>query len=195
MDRYTPAKLNSLYSAPSRSYAVEPQSPEDEDAMDWSKVTPVYKETILDSDKALLEEMLESSPASDTDLTDLAGQVFGRQALQEKLGLKQLLRLLHERYQMHVRHMNAIRHRNGSCQEQLSVARFTSAADGGKMALSLERMLQELESNERREEVDFWKDTSELRQKILENAAEYAATRRRADWLGKLEENDYNSEL
>jgi len=152
----------------------------------WQKAYPIREKTILDTDKVILQEMLE--PRANV-YTNMADHVFGHQALFEKLGLKQLIKLLQERYQMHTRHMADIRRRNMQCQEQLCGARWNAKMDGGKRALNLERMLHELEAKERQAELDFWKDTNELRQNILEKAGEYAATRRRAGWLGRLEEN------
>ena len=126
----------------------------------------------------------------------MAEQVFGHQALKEKLGLKHLTEVLRERYQLHTRHISEIKHRNMQCQEQLCIARWNSKLDGGRRALFQERLLLDLEEKQRKEELDFWKDTSEIRQEILERASEYSATRRRASWLHGLEgeENVYVSE-
>ena len=185
MEHYNTINTNESYASSSQDYAPAQSHIR---YLDWQKAYPVQKKTILDDDKIILAEMLEPRPNA---YTNMADHVFGHQTLSEKLGLKQLVKLLQERYQMHTRHMAEIRHRNMQCQEHLSGARWNARMDGGKRALNLERMLHELEAKERQGELDFWKDTNELRQNILEKAAEYAATRRRASWLGSLEGNVY----
>jgi len=157
------------------------------------RANPKYAGIGLESDKYLLQEILIPSPSS---YSSMAGQIFGQQALKERLGLKQLIGLLTERYQMHSKHLSEIKRRNMKCQEQLCVARLNSKLDGGRNALFQERLLLDLEEKQRQEELDFWKDTSEIRQKILERGSEYSATRRRASWLHGLEgeENVYVSE-
>ena len=76
--------------------------------------------------------------------------------------------------------MADIRHRHGKCQEDLFLAKLNAQADGGRHLASLEKLLVQLESDKRREELAYWKDTAELRNTLFENAKEYATARDRA---------------
>ena len=58
-------------------------------------------------------------------------------------------------------------------QEKLFGAKINSAADKGKRLSSLEGLLLQLESQRRDEELAFWKDTVELREKLFEGAVTY----------------------
>lgn len=177
MDRYKLTNIirtyfsNSQYHAPGREYSLQSYP---------YRADPKYARSGVEANKYLLEEMLTPSPKS---YTTMAEQVFGQQALKERLGLNQLTALLKERYELHTKHLADIRHRNMKCQEQLCTARWNWKLDGGRRAMIMERLVLILEDQQRQEELNFWKDTSELRQNILEKSAEYAATRRRASWL------------
>lgn len=146
-----------------------------------------YSRSSLETEKYLLQEMLTPS---DVPCKSLADEVFGQQALKEKIGLKQLTRLLEERYQIHMRLLADIKHRNMAVQQQLCVAKWFLNLDGGRRALNLERLLADLEDKKRQEELNFWKDTVELRQKMFEKASEYSATRRRVTWFEGIEGGD-----
>jgi len=185
MEPYSTLETNESYSFESPGYASTPVQIRN---LGWQKAYPIKKKTLLDIDTVFIEKML--TPISHS-YGGLAEQVFGQQALREKLSLGRLYALLHERYQMHARHMSDIRRRNMEVQGELCGARWNANLDSGRRALILEKMWHDLEAKERQGELDFWKDTNELRQNILEKAAEYSATRRRTGWLGKLEENAY----
>jgi len=184
MDRYKMPEIirnyfsNSQYQVPKPEYSYasrllyEPSS---------------YSRKSLETEKYLLEEILLPSRAT---YRSLADEVFGQQALKERISLKQFTKLLEERYQIHMKLLADIKHRNMNIQQQLCVARWFSNTDGGKRALNLERLLADLEDKKRQEELNFWKDTVELRQKMLEKASEYAATRRRVSWFERLEGGD-----
>lgn len=53
--------------------------------------------------------------------------------------------------------------------------------------VNLEKLIVALEKDRRKEELDFWKDSKDLREGLFEQAIEYVATARRARMLSGLE--------
>jgi len=49
--------------------------------------------------------------------------------------------------------------------------------------MALERLLLDLESDRRKAELDFWKDTRDIREGLFDKAQGYQATRHRLDLL------------
>jgi len=139
----------------------------------------------LKPDAALLKEALTSyaTPATST----VAEQVFGNQARQEKIGLKHLANILYERAVLHRKHLKDIDRRLMESQEKLSIIKMHFPVDGGRSQQNLERLIIELEKQKRDEDINFWKDTLDIRQKLIEQAAEYSATKRRKDMLYSVE--------
>lgn len=74
-------------------------------------------------------------------------------------------------------------------QEKLFGASIMPNLDGGRRQGQLEQLLLTLESDKRKEELDFWKDKIELKQKIFEAAKEYSATSHRTVILKDMETN------
>jgi len=117
----------------------------------------------------------------------LASQLFGGQARQSKFSLEHLANLIQERSQLHKRHLADINHRHMKTQERLFGAQLHGKADGYKNAIRLEQTLSQLEEQKRREELQFWKDTMEIREKVFEQAVEYQALRHRMNLFQGLE--------
>jgi hypothetical protein len=176
MNRYDLPELQRLYF--SQSQYSPPPSPADS-LMQWPGTYPT-----LAREKPILDETL--ARVSDQPYT-LADQVFGRQVRHARLGLKRLLQLLYERCGLHYRHMKEINHEDIKCQEQLFINKINSPMDGGRRQSNLEKLLIQIESDKRREELQFWKDTFEVRQLIFEKAMEYALAKDRASMLGSVE--------
>ena len=135
---------------------------------------------VLAAEKPFLDEALEKP---DYDKASLADRVFGRQIKHTRLSARRLAKLLDERCALHYTHMAEIRHQNLKCQEYLFVAKLHAQADGGRRLSSLEKLLVQLESDKRREDLVFWKDSVELRNALFEKAQEYATARDRASIL------------
>ena len=138
-------------------------------------------------DAALLKEAL--SPYASRRDTTLAEQVFGSQARQQKIGLGHLANILYERAVLHKRHLWNIDRRLTECQDRLSVVKMYFPVDGGKAQQHLEKLIIELEKQRHDAEIDFWKDTAEIRQQLFENAATHSAAKRRQDIFGGVEAN------
>jgi len=139
----------------------------------------------LKADAALLKEALTSYPSLKT--STVAEQVFGNQARQERIELKHLVNILYERALLHKNHLKDIDRRLMDCQEKLSILKMHFALDGGRSQQNLERLVIEPEKQRHDEEINFWKDSTEVRQKLFEGASEYGATRRRKDMLRGVE--------
>jgi hypothetical protein len=135
----------------------------------------------LKPDAALLKEALTLyiSPKTST----VAEQVFGNQARQERIGLKHLVNILYERALLHKNHLKGIDHRLMQSQEKLSILKMHFPLDGGRSQQNLEKLIIELEKQRHDEEINFWKDSTEIRQKLFDGAIAYSATRHRKDML------------
>jgi hypothetical protein len=139
----------------------------------------------LRRDVSLLENALSlyNKPQAST----ITEQIFGDQLRRQKISLKHLANVLHERSVLHYRHLKDIDRRLMDCQEKLSILKMHFPIDGGRSQQNLERLVIELEKQKRDEDINFWKDTLDIRQKLLEQAAEYSATRCRKDMLRGVE--------
>lgn len=138
-------------------------------------------------DAVLLREAL-SQYAGPRDAT-LAEQVFGGQARQQRIGLGHLSNTLYERSLLHANRLRDIDRRLVDCQDRLSVLKMHLPLDAGKVQQHLEKLIIDLEGQRHDEQVSFWKDSTEIRQLLFDNAAAYGAARRRRDMLGGLEAN------
>jgi plasmid replication initiation protein len=135
----------------------------------------------LRPDAILLQEAIafDCGPQAAT----VAEQVFGSQARQQRISLKHLANILYERALLHRGHLKDIDHRLMEFQERLSIVKMHFPVDGGKTQQNLEKILLDLETQRHDEELGFWKDSTEVRQQLFENAATYSATRHRKDLL------------
>jgi len=130
----------------------------------------------LEAERPFLDEILQKQDYAKTTLPD---RVFGRQIRHTRLSAKRLAKLLQERCVLHYRHLAEINHRSMRCQEYLFLARLQGQADSRHLS-NLERLLVQLESEKRREELALWKDTMELRNALFEKTQEYATAKDRA---------------
>ena len=139
----------------------------------------------LKPDAALLREALTSyaGPVTST----VAEQIFGSQARQQEISLKHHANILYERALLHRNHLKDIDRRLMECQEKLSIIKMHFPVDGGRGQQNLEKLIIQLEEQHRKEEIDFWKDSTEIREKLFEDAATYSATRRRKNMLYGME--------
>ena len=117
----------------------------------------------------------------------LAEQVFGNQARQQRLSLKHLANVLSERVKLHKRHLEDIAHRDMQVQVLLSGERLHPQRAYGRRATSLEGTLVQLDKERRQEELNFWKDTAELRTRMFELAGEYGTLQHRVGLMEEVE--------
>ena len=120
----------------------------------------------------------------------LAGQVFGSLQRQEYDNLRHRANVMQERIKLHHRHLDDIDHRHLQIQEMLFGVKLHKTPDTLKRQSTLEGQLLQLESQRREEELGFWKDTVELREKLFEGASDYTANRQRYDMFSEVEQPD-----
>jgi len=140
------------------------------------------------SDGALLQEALVCYP--DRAASTVADQVFGHQSRQQGISLRHLANMLYERMLIHQGRLKDIDRRLLQFHERLSIVKMHFPVDGGRSQQNLEKMIVELEKQRHDEELAFWKDSAEVRDKLFENAATYSATRHRKELLCGVEGTD-----
>jgi len=160
-------ELRKLYFEQSQ-YCSKQVEPDYQPLLQWPE-KGYFEKFKLDSE--LLQKAISPLTKSETD--SIADQVFGNQKQSEYLGLKHLANLFYERCNLHKQHIKEIDSTHIKVQEKLFGAKINSAADKGKRLSSLEALLLQLESQRRDEELAFWKDTVELREKLFEGATTY----------------------
>ncbi|MFC1675938.1 hypothetical protein ACFL3G_02605 [Planctomycetota bacterium] len=106
-------------------------------------------------------------------------QIFGSQIKQQSTSLKHIANLFYERCQLHKNHIRDIDHSHIKIQESLFGVKINNFPDQARRQSNLEGQLLQLESQRREEELTFWKDTVELREKLFEGAGQYKAARDR----------------
>jgi hypothetical protein len=136
-------------------------------------------------DAALLKQAL--IPYAITNASTVASQIFGAQAREQKIGLQHKSNILYERAFLSAKHLKEIDRRLMNCHEKLSILKMHFPIDAGRTQQNLEKMVLELEKERRTEEINFWKDTSEVREKLFEDAGAYSATKRREKMLAGVE--------
>jgi len=125
----------------------------------------------LKPDADLLQKAL--SPLEKSAVDSIADQVFGNQKQSEYIGLKHLANLFYERCRLHKQHIKDIDSTHINVQEKLFGVKINNFPDRAKRLSNLEGQLLQLESQRRDEELAFWKDTVELREKLFEGATTY----------------------
>jgi hypothetical protein len=119
--------------------------------------------------------------------TTISQQIFGNEAKQQHIGLQHLANLFYERCRLHKRHVDDINHSHLEIQGHLYGVVINRNADRAKRMSSLETQLLQLESAKREEELAFWKDTAELREKMFEGAGTYRSANQRLNLFSGME--------
>jgi len=169
----TIAQLRELYFQQSR-YSAEPAKAYYPPLLQWPS-NSYFERFKPDSD--LLQNAISLADKSYT--SSVANQIFGSQKEQEYLGLKHSSNLFYERCKLHKQHLEEINHRHIQAQEKLFCVKINNFPDKAKRQSALESQLLQLEQQRRDEELTFWKDTAEIREKLFEGAAAYRVARQR----------------
>lgn len=140
------------------------------------------------SDAALLKQALTAY--ANPEVSTVAAQVFGNQAREQRIGLQHQANVLYERALLHATHLKEIDRRLMNCHEKISILKMHFPIDGGRTQQNLERLVLQLEQERRTEEINFWKDTAEIREKLFEDAGAYSATKRRENMLCGVEKEN-----
>ena len=165
MDRYGLTKINELYCS-GRGLLQYGQAPR-EYVIAWPAE---IHQPLFQRDSQLFQEVV-SVPSSSND--SLATRIFGNQLRRQKLSVKHLTNLLYERAMLYSRHVRDINSQHAEFFEQLSIERLLSPNGDGRHQLALESMLVDLDKEKRKEELDFWKDSKDIREVLFETGGEY----------------------
>ena len=68
-------------------------------------------------------------------------------------------------------------------QEELFKEKLMSPREASRRQVALETMLLDLEKDKRKEELEFWSDSKDIRESLFENAGEYQASSHRVQML------------
>jgi hypothetical protein len=99
-----------------------------------------------------------------------------------------LSNLLSERWRLYRDHIGELRDEISRLKNRLYLASRPYVIDHPMRQANLERNLMKLESDARKEEIDFWKDSMEIRDKLLDVAHEYRKGVTRSRLFGRGEE-------
>ena len=166
-------EMRDLYFQQSQYFAKQTE-PDYQPLLQWPEKGYFEK---FKSDANLLQKAL--SPLEKLAVDSIADQVFGNQKKSEYLGLKHLANLFYERCKLHKQHIQEIDRSHIKIQENLFGVKINNFPDKARRLSNLEGQLLHLESQRRDEELAFWKDTVELREKLFEGAATYKAANHR----------------
>jgi hypothetical protein len=139
-------------------------------------------------DAALLHYALNSY--CDQSASTIAEQVFGHQTRQQGISLRHQANILYERSLIHKARLKEIDRRLMEFQSKLSIVKMHFPLDGGRNQQSLEKLIVDLEKQRHDEELKFWKDSTDVRQKLFDGATTYSAIRHRQDLLCGVEGDD-----
>ena len=176
-------ELRNLYFQQSQ-YSVQEAKPEYPLLLSWPDKGYFEK---FKPDADLLQKAL--SPLEKSLTYNIADQIFGNQKQLEYLSLKHLANLFYERSQLHKQHIQDIDHRHLEIQEKKFGAEINHTFENAKRLSNLEGQLLQLEQQRRDEELAFWKDTAELREKMFEKAGSYRAAKQRYSVFSEVEDD------
>jgi hypothetical protein len=125
----------------------------------------------------------------------LAGAVFGRQLQEGYQALHSTKISGRERMRLYREHMAKLDEWRNVMLNQLYFARRPYSGQDRRQIAQLERMLLQLEGDERQEQLAFWKDMTDLRKEAIEAKFEYQASHERFNLLGGLKEQDGGASL
>ena len=175
-------ELGKLYFEQSQ-YRSRQEKPVYEPLLQWPQNGYFEK---LKPDADLLQRAI--LPVEKNHTYNIADQIFGNQKHSQYLSLKHLANLFYERCELHKQHIHDIDHRHIEVQERKFGVEINNTPDKGKRLTGLEGQLLQLESQRRDEELAFWKDTVELREKLFEGAATYKDASHRYSIFSDVEE-------
>ena len=130
----------------------------------------------LKPDARLLREVM--TPAA-TETASLSDQIFGSEMKQQHFSIQHFANIFYERCHLHKKHIDDIQHRHIQVQTNLYSVIINKSPDTIKRQSNLESQLLQLESDKRQEELAFWKDTADLREKLFETAGLYRNAKNR----------------
>ena len=170
-----------------RLFFEQNQYNQSEQQLSYPKVLNMPGGNYFDRLKPDAELLQEALVPIINETTNISQQIFGNEMKQQHTGIQHLANLFYERCKLHKNHMNDITHRHLEFQGHLYGAVINQNPDRAKRMSSLETQLLQLENAKREEELAFWKDTAELREKIFEAAGSYRAAKQRLNLFSGME--------
>jgi len=166
-------ELRKLYFQQSK-YCSQPVMPEYPLLLKWPEKGYFEK---LKPDAVLLQKALKSEKSYEE--KSISEQIFGNDIKQQSIDLEHIANLFYERCRLHKSHIAEINRRHIEIQEKKFGVEINKTPDNTKRLSNLESQLLQLEAQRREEELSFWKDTVELREKLFENSGDYRAAKQR----------------
>jgi len=174
------AQLRKAYLLQNRNDIEE--NPPQANSSPLSPLLPYIENTHLKDD---LNDMALAMHGNNPIILDhLAERVFGNQLARDRLTASHVGHLLQERSLLYHNHMKDIRRRINQVGNRISSLSRPYTIRTPQQVAGFERLRLQLESDERKEQLAFWKDTAELRDKLLDTSINYRATLDRASLLG-----------
>lgn len=178
---YTPYERKTLYSQ---------RSPRDDDAESGENsvggiahyLRPVYLAPLS------YGRQEEAEAAGEVDVGSLADRVFGQQLRRGSATTESLQTLLDKRSELFKHMMHDLYDRRNELTNRLHLARRPYSIRAPQEVARLDKMLLDMESEIRSEELAFWKDTAEVQGNLLEAYFEHAAVKQRASLFDGPEE-------
>lgn len=172
-ESYTPCERKDLYSDRSRrqEYGDESEAPGLELA---AYLRPVYSAPLA---YGLQEEPKRSRRVETGSLAD---RVFGQQLRKGSATTESLQALLDKRSDLFKHMMHDLYDRRNEVTNRIHLAGRGYGLRTAQDMARLDKMLLDMESEIRSEELAFWKDTAEVQGQILEAYFEHAAVKQRA---------------
>jgi hypothetical protein len=172
-----------------RLYFEQNQYSQSEPARSYSNLLRVPHNGYFDRLKPDAELLQEALAPIQVETAYISQQIFGNEAKQQHIGLEHLSNLFYERCKLHKKHVDDINHRHLQLQGNLYGAVINHSVDRARRMSNLESQLLQLENAKREEELAFWKDTAELREKLFESAGSYRAAMQRFNLFASMEGN------
>lgn len=116
----------------------------------------------------------------------LAERIFGAQMGQNRYTAHHLGKLLRERHRIYREHQGDLQEEINNLSNRLKIGGGAYSVIPPQVTANLQKNLLKLESDQRKEQIDFWKDSMEVRAKMLETTLDYQSTLSRARILGSL---------
>jgi hypothetical protein len=139
----------------------------------------------LRPDADLLQKALNPE-TEDKDKT-VSEQIFGNEIKQQYISLKHMANLFYERCKLNKQFFREIDRRHLEIQGKRFCAEINHTPENAKRLSNLEGQLLQLEQSRRDEELAFWKDAVELREKLFENSVDYRAAKHRESIFSDVE--------
>jgi nitrate reductase assembly molybdenum cofactor insertion protein NarJ len=134
---------------------------------------------------------LPGNPAYKSRPDSLADRIFGRQLEEKQLWTAHFENILGERNRIYHHQMEEIQEEISHLKGRLESLSRPYSIHPPQLKTQLERILWQTGNEQRREQVRFWKDLLDIKDRMIQNSIEYRQTQDRSTLL-QPEEEKYN---